>query len=260
MLSSAVIWTDIDADEWANLWHLVYAPGRRPRRAIAVLRDGEPLSLVVSGVGSVSLDGWPAGTASLDETADQLRGNLAVDQVILIEQSVLVALWDEQQRFLDHEGDYDDYVLGIRYLTELTLRDHAVCSPRELDDGFRALPYEAIRTLVADAVGDHGTFLIAVFDGDRLWWSLAGCLSESKIVRLTSSQGLLAPGVALPDVSWPDAHAQLVRLCEEALGPVKLALGLQLGAFDALLQTDDLAETLAQAASNGTATLSRSNR
>lgn len=260
MLSSKVVWTDIDADEWANLWHFGYAPERRPRRAIAVLREGEPLALVVGGVGSVSLDVWPKGAVSLDAAADQLRTNLGVDQAILVEQSVLVALWDEQQRFLDHEDDYDDYVLGIRNLTELKLRDHAVCSPRELDDGFREIPYEAIKSLVADAVGSEGAFLVTVFDGDRLWWSVAASLNESKIVRLTSSQGLLAPGVALPDLSWADAHAHLVRLCEEEFGPVKLALGLQLSAFDSLLQTNDLAGRLAQATSNGEATLLRSHR
>lgn len=259
MLSPTVSWTDIDPDEWANLWHFIYAPTRRPRRGIGILKHGEPLALVASDVGPVPLDVWPVGDGSLDSVADHLRRQLELDQVILVEQSVLANLWGEQQRFLDHEGDYDDYVLGIRYLTEITLRDHAICSPRELRlDDFPALPYEAIRSLVREAVGSEGAFLVTVFDGDRLWWSLAGLVLDDKIVRLTSSQGLTSPGTTLPPMPWREAHEELVDLCVAPLGPVRFALGLQLEVFDEMLRTDDLSSALNAAVESGRAALSRS--
>jgi hypothetical protein len=96
---------------------------------------------------------------------------------------------------------------------------------------------------------------VTVFDADELWWSLAGLIRDGKIVRLTSSQGLLAPGATL-DPAWLDAHDVLVAACAETLGPVRFALALQLSAFDALLRTDDLGRALSEAVEDGSAGLS----
>jgi hypothetical protein len=243
MLSASVVWEDIDAAQWANLWRFIHAPNRFPTRAIAILEGGLPVALVSGATGQVSLDVWPHDEPSLAAVAARLRKELGVDQVILVEHSVLSSLWDEQQRFLDAEDDYDDYLFAVRYLTDLMLIEQAVCAPATIE-GFPAIPYEQARAYIANSVGADGSFLITVFDRDELWWSLAGLIEDHGIVRLTSSQGLLPPGAEAANRPWRQAASALVEACESTLGPVRLSLSFQLDAFEAVLRASNVSQAI----------------
>jgi hypothetical protein len=241
VLSASVVWDDIDAGQWANLWRFIHSPDRFPTRAIGLLRAGVPIALVSGRSGQVPLDAWPHDEPSLDSVAERLRKELEVDQVILIEESSLSALWDEQQRFLDPEDDSDDYLFAIRYLTDLMITEHAVCAPAADIKGFAPIPYEQIRDYIAAAVGAEGSFLITVFDRDSLWWSLAGLVSDESIVRLTSSQGLFPPDeLPTSQLAWRQANDALFQACGNTLGPVRLAISIQLSAFEAVLRASNL--------------------
>lgn len=246
MLSTSVVWEDIDAAQWANLWRFIHSPDRTPTRAIGLLEAGAPIALVSGASGQVPLDIWPYDEPDLDAVAEQLRKELKVDQVILVESSVLTSLWDEQQRFLDFEDDYDDYLFAIRFLTERMLAEQAVCAPAPTIKGFPAIPYEQFRAYIAEAVGAEGSFLITVFDSDALWWSLAGRVVDGSIVRLTSSQGLFPPDSPPLPASWHQANAALVQACEATLGPVRLALSFQLAAFEAVLRGSNVSRAIAR--------------
>jgi hypothetical protein len=246
LLSASVVWEDIDAAQWANLWRFIHSPGRTPTRAIGLLEAGVPVALVSGASGQVPLDIWPYDEPSLDAVANRLRKELRVDQVILVESSVLSALWDEQQRFLNSEDDYDDYLFAIRFLTDRMLAEQAVCAPAPTIKGFPAIPFEQFRAYIAESVGPEGSFLITVFDRDALWWSVAGRVVDGSIVRLTSSQGLFPPDAPPPHAPWHQANAALVQACETTLGPVHLALSFQLAAFEAVLRGSDLSRAIAR--------------
>jgi hypothetical protein len=240
LLSTSVVWEDIDAAQWSNLWRFIHSPDRFPTRAIGLLEAGVPVALVSGASGQVPLDIWPYDEPVLEAVAERLRKELKVDQVILVELSVLSSLWDEQQRFLNSEDDYDDYLFAVRYLTDLMISEQAVCAPGPTIKGFPEIPYEQFRAYIAEAVGTEGSFLITVFDGDALWWSLAGRVADGSIVRLTSSQGLFPPDSPPLHSPWHQANAALLQACEATLGPVRLALSFQLAAFEAVLRASNL--------------------
>lgn len=258
MLSPSVTWVDIDDEQWSNLWQRLYATERRPHRLIGVLEHGRPLALLDSQAGQIDLEHWPPADRSPPEAAAHLRAAFDADQVILVEATTLAELWDEQQRYVERDDDYDDYAFAIRRSTWQALIERATCDPPTPDlPGFASINYEALRDLLADAVDADGSFLVSVFDGDTPWWTLAGEVSEGSISKLTSSQGLFPPGFALPSEAWPDSHSMLIAACEATLGTVQFALAIQLAAFEPLLISTEPETTIQSIVDAGDAHLYR---
>lgn len=255
MLSPSVLWVDIDPVQWANLWKRLYAPDRRPQRLIGLLDHGRPLALLDGRFGQLPLDVWPNDATTLQQAAVSLRRESQVDQVILVERDVLVALWGEQQRTLDcQDSSYDDCLLYMRRSTQEMLVTQAICDPPTVEESrFPAVPYEGIRSLIREHIGDEGAFVVAIFDHDELWWSLSGCVQEGVITKLTSSQGLFPALFTMPSVGWHGINELLVDACKNTFGTVSIALGFQLSVLDLLLSSQNMVATIDQLASQGTA-------
>jgi hypothetical protein len=236
MLSPSVTWVDIDDGQWSNLWQHLYGVDRRPHRLIAVLEQGLPLALLDSHHGQIGLEHWPASDLSPSESAAHLRAEFAADQVVIVEATTLAELWDEQQRLVDRDDDYDDYAFAIHHSTWQALIERATCDPPTADlPGYRTIRYEALRDLLTRAVDADGSFLVSVFARDTLWWTLAGEVIGGSICKLTSSQGLFPPGFVAPTGSWTVVHSALIDACEATLGTVQFALAIQLASFERLL-------------------------
>jgi hypothetical protein len=254
MLSADVSWIDVDAGEWANLWRFINDERYRPNRLYALLDNGEPVALVDERQGQVALDrsvDWRRPEAA----AAELQRRHGVDQVIAIEVSELESLWEEQQRSYRFDEDYDTYVLRLLATAEQTRRA-AVCAPAELPaHRFRTIDYAKILDLVAN-LESGASFVAAVYDGAKRWWSIAGVVESGSIVELTSSQGLLDARDQLEAVPWVDDAARLTSACEARLGPVGIGVFVQLDVLARVVQAAELSPALAQAAREGNALLS----
>jgi hypothetical protein len=259
VLSPSVTWVDIDDEQWSNLWHRLYGVDRRPRRVIAVLENGLPLALLDTQAGQIDLAHWRSvAHLPLSEAAAQLRVELGADQVILVEGQTLAELWDDQQRLIERNDDYDDYAFAIHHSTWQALLGHATCDPPTADiAGFGTIHYEALRDMLAHAVDRDGSFVVSVFDDNMLWWTLAGEIIGGSISRLTSSQGLFEPGFSPPPETWATTHSALIGACEEALGPVQFALAIQLPSFEQVLLSTDPATTIQSFVDAGDALIHR---
>jgi hypothetical protein len=260
VLSPSVTWVDIDDEQWSNLWQRLYGAEHRPHRLIAVLEQGRPLALLDSQDGQIGLEHWPTSDLSPLEAAAHLRAELNADQVILVEAAALAELWDEQQRFVERDDDYDDYVFAIRRSTWEALSERATCDPPTADlPGYGTIQYEALRDLLANAVGADGSFLVSVFDGDTLWWTLAGEVIGGSISKLTSSQGLFPPGFPSPTETWGVTQSILIDACEAALGAVQFAIAIQLSSFERVLRSTEPDTTIQSIVDAGDALIHRRN-
>jgi hypothetical protein len=153
---------------------------------------------------------------------------------------MVAELWDEQQRLVERDDDYDDYAFAISRSTWKALLERATCDPPCADlAGYATIHYEALRDMLAHAVNADGSFLVSVFEGDTLWWTLAGEIVSGSISKLTSSQGLFQPGFLAPTEAWADTYAVLIDACEAALGPVQFAIAIQLPSFERVLGSID---------------------
>jgi hypothetical protein len=259
VLSPSVTWVDVDDAQWSNLWQRLYGADRRPHRVIAVFEQGRPLALLDSQAGQIALEHW-ASVAHLPppQAAAHLRLELGADQVILVEAQMLAELWDEQQRLVERDDDYDDYAFAIHRSTWKALLERATCDPPTADlDGYATIHYEALRDMLARAVDADGSFLVSVFEDDAIWWTLAGEIVGGSISRLTSSQGLFPPGAPAPTEAWVDAQAILIDACEAALGPVQFAIAIQLPSFERVLLSIDPDTTIQSIVDAGDAVIHR---
>lgn len=236
MLSSAVAWRDIDPGQWANLWTLLHNPGQTPHRLYALLDDGAPVSLVDSVRGPLPLDTWPTQARTVTEAATTLHRRHDA-QVIAIDVKVLEEVWDRQTRAYRPDDDYDTYAARCQALLTHTLSEHAVVVPPGTSiNPAHGIPYGDLSLLLGPNPPRSGCFVITVFDGDTLWWSLVGRLNDHQVDLITSSNGL--NGHSGPAGGSASArHKHLVAACTSELGPVTLSHTMQLAEFAHLLSS-----------------------
>jgi hypothetical protein len=197
MLSPQVEWIDIDPVQWHNMWRLLYGPQRQPAYVYGVLEQGSPVALVHSRLGQLDLSLWPRDADSLRDVAVRLRERTHVDQAIVLERQAVRDLWDEQQRSWQPGDDLAAFVGRMRTLTARLLDERAACDPPGAQlSAYPQVQYAAMLDLLQRSVGSKGTFVLGVYEGDTLWFSLAGQVAAGQIVLLTTSLGLTDPGTA----------------------------------------------------------------
>ena len=254
MLSPGVRWLDVDPEQWANLWRFAFHPDLRPRRVFALTDGGRPAALLDSHAGQLGLELWP-DTDDPHAAARVLRERTAADQVVLVDVDVLAELWSAQQRAYRPEQTFDAYLLGCLEQADAVLAERAVREPDTLEPiGFRGIRYRRMLELLAPLTESDGAFVVAVFSHGRLWWTLAGRVADGAIAVLTTSRGLPL-GAADVRGCWRDCHSRVVAACEEALGPVGLAVSLPLHSFERVAFAADPRWALCAEAASGRAVL-----
>lgn len=255
MLSPDVQWVDIDPDQWNNLWTLLHDPRHRPTRLYGLLEGGVPIALIHACQGQIDLEQWPTDAATLKDAAARLRTRLGVDQVILIERDELRQLWESQQRAYQPTDDFASYAVRMGAMTAAVARARAICDPATDTLPDSPVRYAALFDLLRRCVGTRGSFVLAAFSGDDLWFSLAGQLADRQIVAFTTSQGLAEPGVTLPRGDWRQAYRWLVDACRERFETPSLGVFLTVAALTDVLAAADPQTYLREAARTRSAIL-----
>ncbi len=254
MLSPQVEWFDIDPVQWHNISSLLYGPQRRPTYLYGVLEQGSPVALVHSRQGQLDLSLWPRDAHSLQEVAVRLRERTQVDQAIILERQAVRDLWDQQQQAWEPGDDLAGFVARMRMLAAQMLDARAACEPTGavLSD-YRQVEYSAMFDLLRRGAGAAGTFVVGVYDGDMLWFSLAGQLADGEIVLLTTSLGLADPGSAPPRKTRIEAYRWLLEACARRLGPPSLGVFLDIEVARMLPFSADPARALREGVKSGLA-------
>jgi len=254
MLSEHVQWVDLDNEQWARLWNLLYGPDRQPVRLYGLLDAGKPVALVHSRRGQLSLRHWP-GIGRLEDAAEHFYRAMDVDQVILVERSAIKDLWDRQQRAYNHD-DYDDYALRLTAMTEAMVSEQAICVPDRLSlPACPAVRFGPLIDLIRHRVEESTSFLLMAFRDNAIWFSLAGRVQDGKIVTLTTSQGLAEPGTPAPEGEWRVVYGDWLKACASRLGKPSIGIFLDIEAFRGLPFADDPISYLMEAQNSGQAIL-----
>jgi hypothetical protein len=255
MLSEHVQWVDLDNEQWARLWNLLYGPDRQPVRLYGLLDAGKPVALMHARRGQLSLREWPR-MGGLQDVAEHFYRAMDVDQVILVERSAIKDLWDRQQRAYDRDEDYDDYALRLSAMTEAMVSEQAICVPDRLSLPARPpVRFGPLIDLIRHGVEESTSFLLMAFQDNAIWFSLAGRVQDGKIVTLTTSQGLTEPGRPPPEGEWRVVYRDWLKACASRLGTPSLGIFLDVEAFRGLPFADDPVSHLMEAQSNGRAIL-----
>jgi hypothetical protein len=229
MLSPQIEWIDVDPVQWHNMWRLLYGPQRQPVYLYGVLEQGSPVALVHSSQGQLDLSLWPRDADSLRDVAVLLRERTHVDQAIVLERQAVHDLWDVQQRAWQPGDDLAAFVDRMRTLTARLLDERAACDPPGAQlSAYPPVQYAALLDLLQQSVGASGTFVLGIYEGDALWFSLAGQMAEGQIVLLTTSLGLTDPGTVPVRQTREKAYRWLLDACARRLGPPSLGLFLDI--------------------------------
>ncbi len=203
MLSPKAKFIDLDLEHWKRLSELAY-PLQRPRRLYLLHANGQPQRLWHSEQGDLAIPNGKVDDAKV--WAQRLKSEHAqVDEVWVIEPDAFRKAMAKAQKDSLPQQDLDEYLL-----TEHETRSAAPgCAIEPAGDLiWHGLPLRRSRRFIEAMLPDTCAYVLAVFDGDKLWASLIAVFENKKIVTVTTTAALDPDD--LKDVVGRDQHPFLI--------------------------------------------------
>jgi len=203
MLSPKAQFVDLDLEHWKRLSELAY-PVQKPRRLYLLHHDGQPQRLWHSEQGELAL---PAGKVDDAQAwARRLKAEHAnTDEAWVIEPDAFRKAMAKAQKDSLPQQDQDEYLLA-----EHEARSAAPgCAIEPSGDLiWHGLPLRRSRRFIEAMLPDTCAYVLAVFDGDKLWASLIAVFENKKVVKVCTAAALDPED--LKDVVGRDQHPFMI--------------------------------------------------